>query len=154
LVEAKEADHDDYGSIMLKAIADRLAEAFAEYLHELIRKKYWGYAPDESLSNEALIQEKYCGIRPAPGYPGCPDHLEKLSIWKLLKVDELAGITLTESLAMQPAASVCGYYIAHPEARYFGLGKIMEDQVDDLAERKGMEKEVLAQWLSPVIAEV
>ena len=154
LVEAKEADLDDYGSIMLKAIADRLAEAFAEYLHELIRKKYWGYAPDESLSNEALIQEKYCGIRPAPGYPGCPDHLEKLSIWKLLKVDELAGITLTESLAMQPAASVCGYYIAHPEARYFGLGKIMEDQVDDLAERKGMEKEVLAQWLSPVIAEV
>ncbi len=153
LVAEKEADHDDYGSIMLKAVADRLAEAFAEYLHWHVRTKAWGYASDEQLDNDALIKEKYQGIRPAPGYPGCPDHLEKLAIWDLLEVEQRTGITLTESLAMHPAASVCGYYIAHPEARYFGLGKILPDQVNDLAKRKGMKEEEVSKWLRPVIAD-
>lgn len=153
LVAEKEADHDDYGSIMLKAVADRLAEAFAEYLHLKIRTEAWGYASDERLDNDALIKEKYRGIRPAPGYPGCPDHLEKLAIWDLLEVEKHTGMTLTESLAMHPAASVCGYYLAHPEARYFGLGKILPDQVNDLAERKGMQEEEVSKWLRPVIAD-
>ncbi len=148
-----EADHDDYQSIMLKAVADRLAEAFAEYLHVRVRREFWGYASDEQLGNDDLIKEKYRGIRPAPGYPGCPDHLEKLAIWNLLNVEDYTGMTLTESLAMQPAASVCGYYIAHPEARYFGLGKILDDQVSDLAQRKGMDRNELEKWLRPVLAE-
>lgn len=149
LIEARRKDHDDYGIIMLKALADRLAEAFAEYAHLRVRREFWGYAQDEQLVNDDLIREKYRGIRPAPGYPGCPDHLEKKSIWKLLDVEAKAGISLTESLAMDPASSVCGYYFAHPQAHYFGLGKILEDQVEDLASRKEMPIEELKKWLRP-----
>ncbi|MDT0641532.1 vitamin B12 dependent-methionine synthase activation domain-containing protein [Zunongwangia sp. F363] len=148
-----EKNHDDYNSIMIKALADRLAEAFAEYLHEKVRKEDWGYASEENLSNEALIKEEYKGIRPAPGYPACPDHLEKISIWELLKVEERIGVKLTESLAMWPAASVSGYYFANPEARYFGLGKIKEDQVQDFAERKGISLKKAEKWLNPNIAD-
>lgn len=148
-----EADLDDYNSILIKALADRLAEAFAEFLHEKVRKEDWGYAPKENLSNDELIRESYKGIRPAPGYPACPDHLEKLSIWEVLKVEEKIGVKLTDSLAMWPAASVSGYYFANPEARYFGVGKIKEDQVKDFAERKGMSYEKAAKWLSPSIAD-
>ncbi len=143
------ADHDDYHSIMIKAIADRLAEALAEYLHMEVRRQYWGYAPEETLSNEELIKEKYIGIRPAPGYPACPDHTEKLTIWDLLEVEDKIGVKLTESLAMWPAASVSGYYFANERSRYFGLGKITEDQVKDFAERKGMRLEEAKKWLSP-----
>lgn len=153
LLSALEEDHDDYGSILLKAVADRLAEAFAEYLHEKVRTEFWGYAPDETLRNEDLIKEKYQGIRPAPGYPGCPDHLEKLTIWSLLDVEKNTGITLTESLAMHPASSVSGFYYAHPEAHYFGLGKIGEDQVEDIAQRKSVPREEMTKWLRPIIAE-
>ena len=138
---------------MIKALADRLAEAFAEYLHKEVRLKHWGYAKSESLSNEELIDEKYRGIRPAPGYPACPDHLEKLTIWKLLGVKEKIGVELTESLAMWPAASVSGYYFAHPEAKYFGLGKIKQDQVEDFANRKGISLEHAQKWLAPNIVE-
>ncbi|KQC31963.1 methionine synthase [Nonlabens sp. YIK11] len=148
-----EKDHDDYNSIMLKALADRLAEALAEYLHLRIRKEFWGYASDEQLENNDLIKEAYKGIRPAPGYPACPDHLEKETIWKLLQVEEKIGVTLTESLAMWPAASVSGYYIAHPESRYFGLGKIKEDQVEDYAKRKGISLAKAEKWLNPNIAD-
>jgi 5-methyltetrahydrofolate--homocysteine methyltransferase len=148
-----EKNHDDYNSIMIKALADRLAEAFAEFLHKEVRTKYWGYAATESLNNEALIDEKYRGIRPAPGYPACPDHLEKLTIWQLLKVEENIGVALTESLAMWPAASVSGYYFGHPEAKYFGLGKIKQDQVADFAERKGVATEYAEKWLAPNIVE-
>ncbi|UII76856.1 methionine synthase [Flagellimonas sp. HMM57] len=144
-----EKNLDDYSSIMIKAIADRLAEAFAEYLHREVRTKHWGYAVNETLSNEDLIEEKYWGIRPAPGYPACPDHLEKLTIWKLLKVEENIGVKLTESLAMWPAASVSGYYFGNPEAKYFGLGKIKEDQVADFAQRKGIKLEKAKKWLAP-----
>ena len=143
------ADHDDYHSIMIKAIADRLAEALAEYVHMEVRRQYWGYAPEETLSNEELIKEKYIGIRPAPGYPACPDHTEKLTIWDLLEVEDKIGVKLTESLAMWPAASVSGYYFANERSRYFGLGKITEDQVKDFAERKGMRLEEAKKWLSP-----
>ncbi len=138
---------------MIKALADRLAEAFAEYLHKKIRREDWGYAPEENLSNEELIKETYKGIRPAPGYPACPDHLEKLSIWEVLKVKERIGVELTESLAMWPAASVSGYYFANPEARYFGLGKIKDDQVRDFAERKGIPLKKAEKWLNPNIAD-
>lgn len=148
-----EKNHDDYNSIMIKALADRLAEAFAEYLHKEVRTQYWGYASEENLSNEELIKEEYKGIRPAPGYPACPDHLEKLTIWEVLKVEERIGVKLTESLAMWPAASVSGYYFANPEARYFGLGKIKEDQVKDFAERKGISVEKAEKWLNPNIAD-
>ena len=148
-----EKDHDDYNSIMIKALADRLAEAFAEYLHKEVRLNYWGYDSEENLSNEDLIKEAYKGIRPAPGYPACPDHLEKLTIWDILKVEENIGVELTESLAMWPAASVSGYYFANPEARYFGLGKIKEDQVKDFAERKGIEYRKAEKWLNPNIAD-
>ncbi len=148
-----EKEHDDYNSIMIKAIADRLAEAFAEYLHKQVRTQDWGYAEDEDLSNEELIKENYKGIRPAPGYPACPDHLEKLTIWEVLKVEERIGVKLTESLAMWPAASVSGYYFANPEARYFGLGKIKEDQVKDYADRKGISMEKALKWLNPNIAD-
>ena len=141
LAEKLENEMDDYGSIMVKALADRLAEAFAEYLHEEVRKKYWGYADNEELSNDELIKEKYRGIRPAPGYPACPDHLEKLTIWEILDVENHIGVSLTENLAMWPAASVSGYYFANREARYFGLGKIKEDQLMDYAERKGISLE-------------
>ena len=152
---AKEYENalDDYNAIMVKALADRLAEAFAEYLHLEVRTKHWGYAAEESLSNEELIKEAYKGIRPAPGYPACPDHLEKETIWKLLKVKESIGVELTESLAMWPAASVSGYYFSHPEARYFGLGKIGQDQLKDYAKRKGISLEMAQKWLAPNLVE-
>ena len=142
-----EADHDDYQAIMVKALADRLAEAFAEVLHERVRKEFWGYASDENLTNDELIKEKYQGIRPAPGYPSQPDHTEKPLLFKLLKAKESTGIALTESLAMTPAASVSGIYISHPDARYFGLGKIAKDQVEDYASRKGMDVAEVEKWL-------
>ncbi|MDC6350002.1 methionine synthase [Zeaxanthinibacter sp. PT1] len=153
LAEKFEKELDDYNAIMVKALADRLAEAFAEYLHKEVRKKYWGYSAAEQLDNNALIAEEYRGIRPAPGYPACPDHLEKKTIWKLLQVEERIGVRLTESLAMWPAASVSGYYFAHPESRYFGVGKITEQQVADYAGRKGMELEEAKKWLAPNLAE-
>ncbi|MEZ4939057.1 MAG: methionine synthase [Crocinitomicaceae bacterium] len=146
-----EADHDDYSSIMLKALADRLAEAFAEYLHEYVRKEYWGYAADEDLSNEELIKEKYKGIRPAPGYPACPDHTEKIGLFKMLNATELTGVSLTESLAMLPAASVSGWYFANPESKYFGIQKIKEDQVESLAQRKGYDSNEMKRWLSSLL---
>jgi len=153
--KAKEFEEalDDYNAIMIKALADRLAEAFAEYLHKEVRTKHWGYATDETLANDELIKEKYQGIRPAPGYPACPDHLEKETIWELLHVEKSIGVTLTDSLAMWPAASVSGYYFAHPEARYFGLGKIKEDQVRDFAKRKGIAFAKAEKWLAPNIAD-
>lgn len=150
-LERFKADHDDYNSIMLKALADRLAEAFAEYLHEQVRRKYWGYESGTAYSNEDLIQEKYQGIRPAPGYPACPDHTEKTGLFELLQVPTITGITLTESLAMMPAASVSGWYFAHPQAKYFGLGKITSEQVIDLANRKNIEIPVMERWLSSLL---
>jgi 5-methyltetrahydrofolate--homocysteine methyltransferase len=150
---AFEKQLDDYNSILLKALADRLAEAFAEYLHLKVRKEIWGYASDEKLSNEELIKENYTGIRPAPGYPACPDHLEKPTIWKLLNVEEKIGVKLTESMAMWPASSVSGYYFAHPESKYFGLGKIKKDQVEDYAKRRNISLEMAMKWLSPNIAD-
>ena len=144
---------DDYNSILVKALGDRLAEAFAEYLHLKVRKENWGYASDENLSNDDLIKEEYNGIRPAPGYPACPDHLEKPTIWKLLNVEQEIGVKLTESMAMWPAASVSGYYFANPESKYFGLGKIKEDQVIDYAKRRGISTEVATKWLAPNIAD-
>jgi 5-methyltetrahydrofolate--homocysteine methyltransferase len=149
LVGQYEMALDDYKVIMVKALADRLAEAFAELMHKKVRREFWGYVPDEAFSNEELIKEKYQGIRPAPGYPGCPDHTEKATLFDLLQVEKQAGISLTESLAMYPAASVSGYYFSHPESRYFGLGKIQKDQVEDLARRKGMPLAELERWLSP-----
>ena len=148
-----EAALDDYNSIMVKALADRFAEAFAEYLHEKVRKEFWGYAADEVLSKEDLIEESYKGIRPAPGYPACPDHLEKPTIWKLLNVEEEIGVTLTESMAMWPASSVSGYYFGNPESKYFGLGKIKEDQVIDYAKRRNVSTDVAMKWLNPNIAD-
>ncbi|NMH25103.1 methionine synthase [Flavobacterium solisilvae] len=144
---------DDYNSILVKALGDRLAEAFAEYLHLKVRKEIWGYASDENLSNDDLIKENYKGIRPAPGYPACPDHLEKPTIWKLLNVEQEIGVKLTESMAMWPAASVSGYYFANPESKYFGLGKIKEDQVTDYAKRRSITFEEAKKWLSPNIAD-
>lgn len=149
--KAYEADQDDYNAILLKALADRLAEAFAEHLHQRVRQEFWGYAADEQLTNDALIDEKYLGIRPAPGYPACPDHTEKRSLWQLLDVERRAQIQLTESLAMWPPASVSGFYFAHPEARYFGLGAIARDQVEDYARRKGWTQEEAERWLSPTL---
>ena len=146
-----EADHDDYSAIMLKALADRLAEAFAERLHQLVRTRYWGHASDESLSNEELIAEKYQGIRPAPGYAACPDHTEKGTLWTLLEPDRRVGITLTENFAMLPTAAVSGWYFAHPQARYFGVGRIQRDQVEDYAQRKGMTLAEAERWLAPVL---
>ncbi len=153
LARQYERELDDYNSIMIKALSDRLAEAFAEYLHKEVRTNYWGYSANEALSNEELINESYKGIRPAPGYPACPDHLEKLTIWELLQVEKNIGVKLTESLAMWPASSVSGYYFANPEARYFGLGKIKEDQVADYARRKGIAMEEAVKWLAPNIAD-
>ncbi len=144
-----ERRHDDYHAIMAKAIADRLAEAFAERLHERVRKELWGYAPAEHLTNAELVAERYVGIRPAPGYPACPDHTEKRTLFDLLRAEENARITLTESYAMVPAASVCGYYFSHPESRYFGLGRIHRDQVADYARRKGMPVREIERWLAP-----
>jgi len=143
------SDNDDYNSILIKALADRLAEASAEYLHRQIRVNYWGYSPDEQLNNEGLIKEKYRGIRPAPGYPACPDHLEKETIWKLLSVEKSIGVKLTENLAMWPAASVSGYYFSNPESKYFGLGKIKEDQLIDYSKRRSISIEKARKWLNP-----
>ena len=145
------SDNDEYNKILVQILADRFVEAFAECLHEKVRKEYWGYAADENLSNEELVKEKYKGIRPAPGYPACPDHTEKLKLFELLNVTENIGIELTESLAMNPPASVCGWYIAHPQSHYFGLGKIDSDQLKDYASRKGMRLDEMERWLSPVI---
>lgn len=153
LADSYRNKEDDYSGIMVQAIADRFAEAFAEYLHKQVRTKHWGYAVDESLTNNDLIQEKYKGIRPAPGYPACPDHLEKETIWELLDVENQIGVRLTESLAMWPAATVSGYYFANEEAKYFGLGKITNDQVTDFAKRKGISKEKAEKWLHPNLAE-
>ncbi len=152
LAQSYKDREDDYSAIMVQALADRFAEAFAEYLHKEVRTKHWGYAPNEDLSNEELIKESYKGIRPAPGYPACPDHLEKETIWDLLNVEESIGVKLTESLAMWPAASVSGYYFANQESKYFGLGKITDDQVEDFAKRKEITKDKARKWLHPSIA--
>jgi 5-methyltetrahydrofolate--homocysteine methyltransferase len=150
-IEKFEADHDDYNAILLKALADRLAEAFAEYLHFEVRSRIWGYAESEKLSNEDLIKEKYRGIRPAPGYPACPDHTEKIGLFELLNVTKNTEISLTESLAMTPTASVSGWYFAHPNAKYFGLGKVNEEQIRDLATRKNEDYESIRRWYSSVL---
>ena len=134
---------------MIKALADRLAEAFAERMHEIVRKETWGYDANESLTNEELIKEGYKGIRPAPGYPACPDHTEKTALFKLLDAEKHTGVTLTESFAMYPTAAVSGWYFSHPQSKYFGLGKINKDQVENIAERKGMELDTMERWLSP-----
>jgi len=147
------AAHDDYSEIMLKALADRLAEAFAELMHKRVRTEFWGYAPDEALSNAELIKERYQGIRPAPGYPACPDHSEKPELFRLLNAGQSTGITLTDSYAMLPTAAVSGYYFAHPEAHYFGVGKVAKDQVTDYAERRGVGIEQAEQWLRPNLAD-
>lgn len=152
LAKKFEADLDDYNSIMVKALADRLAEAFAEYLHQKVRKEYWGYARTEELNNEELIKERYTGIRPAPGYPACPDHLEKRKLFDIMDVEKEIGVTLTESYAMHPAASVSGWYFANKASRYFGLGKIQKDQVHDYAKRKQMSVQEIEKWLAPNLA--
>ena len=151
LADQYEAKHDDYNAIMVKALADRLAEAFAEHLHERVRREYWGYAADEALDNEALIKEKYRGIRPAPGYPACPDHTEKGTLFKLLDVENNIGLELTDSYAMSPAAAVSGWYFGHPDAKYFNTGKIDGDQVESLAQRKGLSLADMERWLTPVL---
>ena len=143
-----ERAHDDYSAIMLKALADRLAEAAAEHFHERVRRELWGYAAAETLTNEQLVREEYRGIRPAPGYPACPDHSEKAKLWTLLDVERNAGIRLTDSFAMYPTAAVSGWYIGHPEARYFPLGKIDRDQVEDYARRKGITLAEAQRWLA------
>jgi 5-methyltetrahydrofolate--homocysteine methyltransferase len=150
-IKKLEAAHDDYNKIILQALADRLAEAFAELLHEKVRKELWAYAKNESFSNEQLIKEEYSGIRPAPGYPACPDHTEKYKLFALLGGEEATGIMLTESLAMYPAASVCGWYFSHPDSKYFGVGKIEQDQLTDYAKRKGMTAEDAIRWLRPIL---
>jgi 5-methyltetrahydrofolate--homocysteine methyltransferase len=145
---AFEQDHDDYNSILMKVLADRLAEAFAELLHARVRKEFWGYSSDEKLPLEAILREEYHGIRPAPGYPACPEHSEKRVLFDLLRVEKEAGITLTENFAMYPAASVSGYYFAHPVAQYFNLGRIGKDQLSDYARRKGVTEEQAERWLT------
>ena len=147
-----ERDHDDYSAIMLKSLADRLAEAFAEHLHERVRREYWGYAPGEALEHAALVAEKYRGIRPAPGYPACPDHTEKGALFVLLDASKQADMTLTESYAMLPAAAVSGFYLSHPGASYFAVGKIGRDQVEDYARRKAMSLGEAERWLAPYLA--
>jgi 5-methyltetrahydrofolate--homocysteine methyltransferase len=149
LAKKFEKEHDDYHSIMVKALADRLAEAFAERLHQLVRKYYWGYAKNEALTTEDLIQERYRGIRPAAGYPACPDHTEKKILFRWLEAEKNAGVSLTESCAMYPGASVSGLYFAHPESRYFTVGKLEKDQIEDYARRKGMNVQDAERWLSP-----
>jgi 5-methyltetrahydrofolate--homocysteine methyltransferase len=145
-----ELAHDDYKSILLKAVADRIAEAMAEWLHERVRQEYWGYE-NQALSNEELIAEKYRGIRPAPGYPACPDHYEKLGIFELLKAKETLGVSLTESLAMHPASSVSGWYFAHPEAKYFGITGILFDQFESVCERRGLTPSEHRSWFSSIL---
>ena len=151
LARAFEREHDDYNAILVKALADRLAEAFAERLHERVRREFWGYAADERLSSDDLIRERYRGVRPAPGYPAQPDHTEKPALFALLDA-EAVGLTLTESYAMRPAAAVSGLYFAHPESRYFAVGKIQKDQVEDYAARKGMRVAEVERWLGPNLA--
>jgi len=146
-----EARHDDYGSIMLKALADRLAEALAERMHERVRREFWGYAPEERFTGDQLVQEAYRGIRPAPGYPACPDHTEKATLWRMLDVERSTGIRLTESYAMYPTAAVSGWYFSHPEAKYFQVGRIDADQVADYARRRGIAVAEAERWLAPVI---
>ena len=150
-VKSFEADHDDYSAIMLKALADRLAEAFAELMHKKVRREIWGYAKNESLSTDQLIKEEYAGIRPAPGYPAQPDHTEKPTIWKLLDVEKNTGIILTESLAMVPTAAVSGLYFANKDAQYFGVGKITKEQAEDYAKRKGLTTPEVERWLGPIL---
>ena len=145
-------DLDDYGAILLESLADRLAEAFAERLHERVRKEFWAYAPDESLDNVALIEERYKGIRPAPGYPACPDHTEKQTLWSLLDVTANTGIELTDSMAMWPGAAVSGFYFSHPQSQYFVVGRVGRDQVEDYAERKGWTLREAERWLGPNLA--
>ncbi|MEX6230085.1 methionine synthase [Providencia hangzhouensis] len=152
LADAYEQQHDDYNKIMVKALADRLAEAFAEYLHQQVRMQYWGYADDENLSNEELIRENYQGIRPAPGYPACPEHTEKAKIWQLLDVETQIGMQLTSSYAMWPGASVSGWYFSHPESKYFAVAQLQKDQIEDYAKRKGMSVTELERWLAPNLA--
>jgi 5-methyltetrahydrofolate--homocysteine methyltransferase len=152
LVAEFEAAHDDYNAILVKALADRLAEAFAERLHERVRREFWGYAPDEALDNDALIHEKYQGVRPAPGYPACPDHTEKRTLFSLLDAEACAGMQLTEGMAMLPASSVSGYYFWRPESQYFGVGKVGRDQVEDYALRKNWTVTEAERWLAPNLA--
>jgi 5-methyltetrahydrofolate--homocysteine methyltransferase len=151
LVRRFEEQNDDYQAIMVKALADRLAEAFAEHLHRRVRQEFWGYAAGEDFDNQSLIDEKYQGIRPAPGYPACPDHTEKGTLFEILDAPANTAMALTESYAMQPAASVSGYYFSHPEARYFGVGRIAQDQVEDYAKRKGMAASTAERWLAPIL---
>jgi len=151
LVKEYESEGDDYSAIIVKALADRLAEAFAERLHQRVRREFWGYAPDESLTNVELVGEKYRGIRPAPGYPAQPDHSEKAILFGLLEGERRIGVKLTESFAMWPGASVCGLYFSHPESHYFGVGKIERDQVEDYATRKGWTMLEAEKWLAPVL---
>jgi 5-methyltetrahydrofolate--homocysteine methyltransferase len=144
-----EREHDDYSSILLKALADRLAEAFAERMHERVRREFWGYAPDEALDNDALIGEEYRGIRPAPGYPACPDHTEKATLFRLLDATRNAGIELTDGYAMYPAAAVSGWYFSHPGSQYFVVGRLTKEQVADYAKRKGWSLAEAERWLAP-----
>ena len=146
-----EADHDDYSSILLKALADRLAEAFAERLHQRVRREIWGYAIDEELDNEALIAERYRGIRPAPGYPACPEHSEKATLFRLLDAERRTGMSLTDSFAMYPAASVSGWYFSHPDSQYFVVGRVGREQVEDYARRKGWSLGEAERWLAPLL---
>ena len=152
LINKFDEANDTYSSIMAKAIGDRFAEAFAEYLHHEVRVNYWGYASDEALDQNELIAQKYRGIRPASGYPACPDHTQKTILWELLDVEKHTGISLTESLAMWPASSVSGWYFSHPESRYFGVGKIGKDQISDYASRRGIEVQVAEKWLATSLA--
>jgi len=149
LVKEYEADLDDYKSIMAKAVADRLAEAFAELLHEMVRKNFWGFSKDENLTEEQILLGQYRSIRPAPGYPACPDHTEKATLFKILDATKNTGIILTENFAMHPTAAVSGFYFAHPQSKYFAIGKIAQDQIIDYAKRKGMSKETAEKWLGP-----
>ena len=153
LVNQFEAENDVYNSIMAKALADRLAEAFTEKLHDLTRKQYWGYAGDEDISIAELIKEKYCGIRPAPGYPACPDHSEKETLFRLLDAEQYTGIQLTSSFAMDPPASVCGWYFSHPKSKYFSIGKISKDQLIDYCQRKRTDLEDIKRFISPFLNE-
>ena len=148
-IERFQKDYDDYSAILLKALADRLAEAFAECLHQRVRREHWGYAPDESLENNALIAEEYRGIRPAPGYPACPDHTEKATLFRILDATARAGITITENFAMVPTAAVSGWYFSHPKSQYFVVGKISREQVTDYAARKGWSLLEAERWLAP-----
>ncbi|MEW6332380.1 MAG: vitamin B12 dependent-methionine synthase activation domain-containing protein, partial [Pseudomonadota bacterium] len=149
LAKQHEKNHDDYSAIMVKALADRLAEAFAERLHERVRREFWGHAAGEKLDNESLIREEYQGIRPAPGYPACPDHTEKDLLFKLIEATKHSGVKLTESFAMWPAAAVSGFYFSHPDSTYFAVGHLGKDQVEDYARRKSMDLATLERWLSP-----